>query len=107
MCYNCYIEDGSPQIVNERTIKGAKLIDEIYEQHNCGSGGYAHIVVDDWNIDDESIDCCLNKRNIELFSDISMYSRNVIDTCLRYLKELSYDERVSSMAIHSGILKIK
>jgi len=103
MCYGCYEEAGKPAIVNERTKKAAELIEEVYEQYDCGTGGYAHIVVDDWNLDDSSIDFCINAAN-EGDYDISENGKQACLNCLNYLKELSEDERYSTMAINDKFL---
>jgi hypothetical protein len=61
MCEQCYIDAGSPSIINEKTEHAARLIESIYDSPEGGVGGYAHIIVDDWNLDDDSIDFCLNE----------------------------------------------
>lgn len=106
MCYNCYEEAGKPAIINEKTKKAAELINEIYEQEDCGVGGYAHIVVDDWNLDDSNIDFCINAANEGKY-DISEDGRQACLKCLHYLKELSEDERYSAMAIHDNFLEVR
>lgn len=90
----------------KKTKKAAELINEIYEQYDCGAGGYAHIVVDDWNMDDSSIDFCINAAN-EGEYDISEEGRQACLNCLNYLKELSEDERYSAMAIHDNFLEVR
>lgn len=104
MCINCYIEAGSPSIINDKTNKAAELIDAIYDQEDCGAGGYAHIVVDDWNLSDSDIDFCLDEATKKENKDISDESCEVIIIALKYLKTLSEKERYSAMAIHSGFL---
>ena len=99
MCYGCYEEAGKPAIVNEKTKKAAELIKEIYEQDDCGAGGYAHIVVDDWNLGDGDIDFCIDAANKGSY-DISEEGKQACLNCLNYLKELSENERYSAMAIN-------
>lgn len=103
MCYECYKSAGSPTIVNDKTKKAAELINRIYEQEGCGAGGYAHIVVDDWNLDDSSIDFCINDIN-NGYSGISEEGKMACYDCLIYLKQLSEDERYSAMAISCNFL---
>jgi len=50
MCKGCWEEAGSPAIINTKTRAVAKLIDDVYSY--SGAGGNAHIVVDDWNLED-------------------------------------------------------
>lgn len=103
MCENCYIEAGSPNIVNEKTIKAAELIAELYQQEDCGAGEYAHIVVDDWNLGDSDIGFCL--LDIEKDKDvIPKESREVQIECLTYLATLTIEERYSAMAINDGLI---
>lgn len=106
MCINCYEEIGEPKIVNDRTKEAAKLIDAIYDCDNGGSGGYAHIVVDDWNMSDASINYCIKdaiRGECENFDEeLQQASLN----CLNYLKTLTEDERYSALAIQEGLLKI-
>lgn len=109
MCINCWVEVGSPNIVNEKTKNAAELITELYEQEDCGVGGYAHIVVDDWNLDDNSIDYCIGvaKKGEGDYENISEEGRQACLTTLNYLKQLSKEERYSAMAIHSNYIQLK
>jgi hypothetical protein len=101
MCANCWTERGGHKIVNERTIKAAELIQTVYDSEDGEAGGYAHIVVDDWNLDDSDIDFCLNTKG-----SLPEETATACVECLNFLKALSYEERVSAMAIHSGHIKI-
>lgn len=58
MCYGCYEEAGSPAIINDKTKAAAALVAEVYEYSLVG--GNAHIVVDDWNLEDDNIRWCLD-----------------------------------------------
>lgn len=60
MCYGCWEEEGSPAIVDDKTKAAAKLIEELYE-HHC-SGGYLHIVTDDYNLKQHNIDWCVDRQ---------------------------------------------
>lgn len=100
MCYGCYEEYGSPKIVNDATKHAANLIGAIYE-FNC-VGGNAHIVLDDFNIEDSNIDWCLNEAlntNVHGHSEIQLQSER---ECLTALKGLTVEERASALAIHNG-----
>ena len=65
------------------------LIDAIYDQHP--SGGPLHIVLDDGNIDDDSINWCLN-NSIENCDDIVL--KVICKTCAELLLELPEWERI-------------
>ncbi len=108
MCENCWIERGGHSIVNERTLKGAELIDELYCTPDGGAGGYAHVVTDDDNLEDHSIDFCLKSAAEDEFSkDISEETRIASIVCLEYLKTLSFEERSSALAIYNGFVEVR
>lgn len=97
MCYGCWEEYGRQEIVNERTIKAANLADEVYK-HNC-VGGNLHIVLDDWNIEDENIDWCINHIKTQPNDDSTPEQLKAEMKCAEYLRGLTIEERNSAMAI--------
>jgi hypothetical protein len=104
MCMECWEKKGSPSIVNEKTKAAAELIAEVYNHHN--SGGYLHIVVDDWNIDYDSIAWCQNY----IKHPVSYHERTPEQieaelACVNALLELTEDEVGSALAIHDGFVK--
>ncbi len=102
MCYGCYEEAGFPAIVNEKTKAAAALIDKVYE-FSC-VGGNAHIVVEDWNLEDDNIRWCLDealKTNVHGADAAQLAAESA---CLEALLMLSGDERASAMALHEGFL---
>lgn len=105
MCINCWRKNGAAKIVNEKTIEAARLIDEVYETENGGAGGYAHIVVDDWNVENSNIDFCINECKSDRF-DYSEEDRTTTLECLNYLKTLTEEEKYSALAIQSRFIKI-
>ena len=56
MCYGCWEEGGTPQIDNEKVRAAVALVEAVYD-HSC-VGGNLHIVLDDWNIEDHSLEFC-------------------------------------------------
>ncbi len=105
MCENCWIERGGHSIVNKRTIKGSNLIADLYATEDGGAGGYAHVVVDDDNLEDRSIDFCLESAEKNEFKDdICQETRKASIKCLSYLKKLSFEERSSALAIYNGFV---
>lgn len=97
---------GSPEIVNEKTIKAAELVDKIYDQERGGAGGHAHIVVDDWNLSDGDIDFCLQQAKDNKFGFTKEQTVVEIEA-LTMLKGLSEKERYSALAIQEEIIKIQ
>ena len=101
MCYDCWKEAGSPAIITEETLRVAELIGNIYD-HSL-SGGDAHIVVDDWNLQDGDIAFCLN----QISENEGKNKRERLDaerTALAALHSMSLPERYSAMAIHNRFI---
>lgn len=103
MCYGCYEEAGKPKILNEEVKKAADLIGKLYEHPDCGAGGYAHVVTDDWNLEDGSIDFCIKEAEKGEY-DIDEEGRQLCLSILNQLKSLSKDERYSSLALADGFI---
>ena len=98
MCLRCYRDKyDSASIVTPMTIAAANAIDAVYEW--SPSGGDAHIVVDDWNLDDGNIQWCIDNAD-----DEREEARRAAVDGLNILKQLSIPERASAMAIHEGYL---
>lgn len=98
MCYGCYEEEGKPEIINEDTKNAARLADAVYE-FNC-AGGNCHIVLDDFNIDDDDIEYCLNEGLENNVHEHSPEQLAIEKECLLAFKSLSIAERASALAIH-------
>lgn len=94
MCHACYVRYGSPSIDSVRTRHAAELIRRVYEQGAVG--GNAHIVLDDWNLEDAHIRWCLDEALVE---NIHCTDVEVERRCLEAMLELSMDERASAMAL--------
>lgn len=59
MCWNCVIEAGGDTIeVTDEMIRVARIIDWFHTHEDCGAGGPLHIVTDDTNVDDSSLEFC-------------------------------------------------
>ena len=99
MCYGCYEEAGKPAIVNDKTKKAAELIKDLYKQDGCGVGGYAHVVTDDWNLEDGNIDWCITEAEKGEYEHISEEGKHACINTLKYLKGLTEDERYSALAL--------
>ena len=54
----CWKQYSEPKIVNEKTTKAATMIKQVYEYNPVGSN--LHIVLDDWNLEDNHVKECLN-----------------------------------------------
>lgn len=101
MCYDCWKEAGSPAIITKETLRVAELIGDIYSFH--GAGGNAHIVVDDWNLEDHNIDRCLG-RVAENEDDDDPLQLDAERAAIEALRLLPEPERYSAMAIHDRFI---
>lgn len=101
MCYGCYKEYGEPKIVSDETHQAAKLIGQVYESSTVG--GNLHIVVDDWNLEDEHLDFCAGaiEKN---YHEIPPECQETERMCLSALRKLNLEGRASALAIHDGYL---
>ena len=100
MCISCWIEEGSHKIINDNVKQAAELIKKIYEHPEGSVGALAHIVVDDWNLDDRNINYCLERCTQE---KIISGTSEIIEFCenaLKALKELKKEERHSALALY-------
>ena len=102
MCYGCYEEAGEPAIINEATQAAAALIAKVYEFSMAG--GNAHIVVDDWNLEDSDIRWCLDTALAENVHKADEEQLAAEKACLEALLALKPAERASAMALHGGFI---
>lgn len=102
MCYSCYEEYGKPTIVTDEIRQAAKLIEKVYEF--SGVGGHLHIVLDDWNLSDDSLDFC--DRYIARDGHVCPQEQIKSElACLDTFRKLSVSHRAAALAIHEGLLK--
>lgn len=97
MCTSCWETEGRHSLVNDKTRAAAALIAELYERHTVG--GYLHIVTDDYNIEQDSIDWCMGS------SGRGCFGRPMDDVerrCGEALQDMTDEERGSAIAIWEG-----
>ena len=93
MCYGCWEEYGKPQIDNEKVREAVEWVREVYEYHSAGGG--LHIILDDFNIEDEHIELC-DKWIREHGAGPGE------EECLALFKTMTMDERASALALEDG-----
>lgn len=101
MCIDCWKSYDEPRIINDFTRKIAKAISKVYKYH-C-TGGHLHIVIDDWNLDNESVSFCRDYIDKNKFK----YSAGQIEAekeCVTLLILASIEERASALAIQRGYI---
>jgi hypothetical protein len=82
MCFGCYLEAGSPAPNDEAKAIGIRLRD-------VDAFGGCHIVVSDWNLEDDNIDFCID------YPTTTDAEREI----MRALKVLPDDQRYAAMAV--------
>lgn len=96
MCYGCYEEAGKPRVVTPETAKAAGLISMLNEF------GPLHIIVSDWNLEDDNIAFCSGEEQTERYWSGPMSDND--RALLRLLRTMTLEERVSAMALANGYL---
>lgn len=108
MCEHCWQEEGAYQIDNPRVREAAKAIEAVFDK--CCMGGSLHAVIDDWNLEDDNLKTSLQliEEDYEALPWARDFSRESDEQkatqrrCYELLKSLSYQERVSALALHDG-----
>lgn len=93
MCRGCWSEMGEPAHRNDRVRAAALSVARLYEVH--GAGGGMHIVTDDWNLEDSSLDFCEHQRELD------DRERRV----LHALRDLTFKERGAALAMWEGFVE--
>ena len=106
MCEACWAEYGRPTIVNGKTEAALALVRQVYDAPMGGAGGHLHIVLDDWNIENSSIEYCQGGR-----SDPSWHGppmawtlTDVEAQCAAAFLGMTMAERASTLAKYDGFL---
>ena len=99
MCYGCWEEFEKPSILNDKTRALPALIKAVYGEPTGGVGGLLHIVLDDWNIEDDSVAYCADDKN----HNRPMTSAERV--CIGHMLTMTEQERASGMALEEGWLR--
>lgn len=105
MCQGCYAEAGSPKPQNAATISVAALVCNVYSYSSVG--GNAHIVLDDWNVDDEAIDWCLTVALSDNVHEADRHQLEAERLCLEAMRALPLDQRYAALAVAEGLAEPK
>ena len=95
MCKQCLIESGTQIVKNEKVYKCVHLVIDLYKVKS--SGGAAHVVTDDYNMEDENIEFCLNLAK-ENGSHLEI-------AVLELMQTMTLDERFTTMGIVDGYIE--
>lgn len=102
MCYTCWDMAGFPYIENDATRKAVGMLSEVW------GGGNLHMVVDDWNMEDEIIESCKRDILAAMSAKRKPNARPTIESlkleldCADHLLTMTEDERYSAMAMVDG-----
>ncbi len=100
MCYGCWQEYGSPQIINPQVVMACGLARKV-EDLTC-NGGNLHIQLEDWNIEDEHWD------KYEIYDEHTTgQQRTAEEACFEAFKNLTLEERASALALREGYFEVK
>ena len=99
MCLSCWNDYGAPQLDSPAIRAAAEAIAAVYDLPEGGAGGSLHVVVDDFNIDDDDLPWAQQWLN-EHQDDPE--ARRVEQNCLDKLRALTLEERASALSLHRG-----
>lgn len=89
-----------------RVLIAASLIKAVYACPGCEVGGPAHVVIEDGNMEDSTIDFCLNlyekKDDQDSFEEAEKYPEcyEAALKCLRFFKDLTGFERAEAYHLY-------
>lgn len=84
MCYQCWDSEGNPQ-PDAVSSAAVPLVEAVYGESRFG--GNLHIILDDWNIEDDDLAYC---RGLELTP--------AEDDCLTAFEAMSQKQRAACLA---------
>lgn len=100
MCWGCWEEAGKPAMVTPAILAAVASVKRVFDLH-C-MGGNLHIVIDDWNLEDDHLAFCRGEvaRGLSGNSHDSPLRAAEMD-CLNLLEPMSEQERASVLARYS------
>jgi hypothetical protein len=101
MCLACYKSMGAPVDICATTQQAVDAVREIYQWSSVG--GNAHTVVDDWNLDDEYVEYCLNETHW-INKHASNAEKTAVRLALMLFKDMTIDQRATVLALKEGFI---
>jgi hypothetical protein len=110
MCFGCYVVLGEPMEFTPAIPRVVELCKQLYVL--AGAGGNCHIVTDDWNLNEESIDHCIESvknggiRNTHTGDpyETDPAQLAIEKELLDLLKPLTVAQRGTALALWSGFI---
>jgi len=101
MCSECWRKHyGGVKKYSPEIDAAVEAIAKVYE--HTMSGGHLHIVVDDFNLEDDSLAFCRRELKAPLMADETQEKRDAEEACLDLLEKLSVEDRAAALALHDG-----
>ncbi len=94
-CWNKY----KPVKISPLVKSIANLVKKIYMFHS--TGGSLHIVLDDWNIDNSSLDFCESLIRTNEYNESRRLLKLEVE-CINLLKKVDIDTRATALAYERG-----
>lgn len=106
MCSDCWASEyGSPAEWTAQTARFLELHRELYRELDCSTGGPLHIVLDDWNIEDDSLAWCRENLPADLEWYEDALRADIERVCLELLDIMdgwTLAQRASALAFEEG-----
>ena len=96
MCRGCWEGAGKPAMVTPAILAAVASVKRVFDLH-C-MGGNLHIVIDDWNLEDDHLAFCRSAVSRGLCGDLLAAEMD----CLNLLEPMSEQERAAVLAMHRG-----
>lgn len=96
------IPEHVPFIVNANTVCASELIHDLYKLPGCQAGGYAHVIIEDDNLEDDYIKLCIDDvgaRTME--ATIPEEGRMACLNLLLHLERMTFEERKSAIVLYN------
>lgn len=104
MCQGCYNLYGEHKIANDSVLRAAKLIEQVYE-FSC-VGGNLHIVLDDWNIEDNNVEFCIRAITENKFNN-TPEQLAIENECALLLRGMRMEERCSALGLYDKFWRVE
>jgi hypothetical protein len=110
MCSGCWEDYGKPELNSPEIQYALRAVQEVYE-YSCVGGGL-HIVLDDWNLEDSSVEwCAVHLESPEHWEylqrdkpDLASAQLAAERRCLALFQPLTVAERASVLARLDGFV---
>lgn len=95
MCGGCWDKYGRPTTLPSGWQKTVQLIEMLYDEPDCGVGGPLHVVLDDWNLEDEHLE--------PYEGDYAPRAMELAQRISRRLRAMTLSERAAVLAAADGM----